>query len=224
MRRLHFPIKKKDGQAGFTIVELLISMAVFASIMLIVVSVFLQVSRLYTKGVTVSRTQESARSLLDDLTREIQFSSSPVIGSPVTQVRGGGLNYYCIGGRRYAFKLDVLKTGTPTGGTEALHVLQKDTVAGAGSCPAASPDGDGYIAGATEMMIDNTSLTDLTVQCTPDQVSCDIRIRMTYGDPNDNVLFMDEGNPNRRVCRGGIVGAEFCTVVELSTTVTRRLQ
>jgi prepilin-type N-terminal cleavage/methylation domain-containing protein len=211
-------------QKGFTIIELMISMTIFAVIMLICVSVFIQISRLYTKGVTVSRTQESARAILDELTREIQFSSSPVVATPAVQATDSQLQHYCIGGNRYSYKLNTMKTDIPSGATEALHVLQKDSVATIGGCPVPLVDGQGKIQDAVELMTDHTALRDFEIVCGADQVSCRIKIVVTYGDPNDNSIFEDEGTPTKRVCRGGIIGSEFCTVVELNATVTRRLR
>lgn len=215
----------KKSQKGFTIVELLIAMSVFAVIMLIVVSVFIQVSKMYTKGVTVSRTQEAARNIMDDLVREIQFSNSAVVRVPAgPHLRGtGGYNLYCIGSNRYTFYLDVLQTSNPGAG-QSKHVLQKDTFSNSGGCPLPlGIGGEGDVPNATEMMTDNTALTDLDISCTASN-TCQIKVRVVYGDPTDDTLFMDEGTPTRRVCRAGIVGAEFCSVVELSTTVTRRLR
>ena len=208
----------RTRQAGFTIIELLIAMSIFVVILLTAVSVFIQVSKLYYKGVTVSRTQEAARAIMDDLTREIQFSSSRVVANAA-----GTPRVYCVGSRRYSYLINTMKTENPAVG-QSRHALQKDIIPTSGGCPTPSVDGQGAVlpGGATELMVEGTSLTDLDITCSTDFISCTIHLRMTYGDVNDNSLFTDEGG--RRVCRGGIVGSEYCTVVELNTTVTRRIR
>ena len=65
--------QKRAEQNGFTIIELLIATTVFSLILLISVAGILQISRMYYRGVTQSRTQETARSIIDEVGEAIRF-------------------------------------------------------------------------------------------------------------------------------------------------------
>ena len=84
-------IKKLD-QRGFTIVELLIATAVFASVLFIVTYGIIQISKMFTNGFIQTETQNVAVSLSDQLTRDIEFSSA--ITSDQGPITSGGITYY----------------------------------------------------------------------------------------------------------------------------------
>jgi prepilin-type N-terminal cleavage/methylation domain-containing protein len=86
-------IKKLD-QKGFTIVELLIATAVFTTILFIVTYGIIQISRMFTNGFIQTQTQNVAVSLADQLTRDVEFSSSSSIGSDKEANVSGSIFYY----------------------------------------------------------------------------------------------------------------------------------
>ncbi len=98
-----------DKQKGFTIIELLLATAVFSLVLVGATSALIQIGRMYYKGLTTSNTQETARRIMEDVSRNIQFS-----GATPTDTPGGGLavNYngtdialisFCIGSLRYSY-------------------------------------------------------------------------------------------------------------------------
>src|SRR3990172_9120101 len=71
----------RKGVGGFTIVELMIATTIFSVILLIVTFGMLQIGRTYYKGITLTKTQNAARSIIDTISQDIQFSGEGVTDS-----------------------------------------------------------------------------------------------------------------------------------------------
>lgn len=107
---------KLTDQRAFTILELMIASMVFSVILLLVTTGVVQIGRTYYRGVLQSQTQETARNIIDEISRGIQFSGEDVIGTtlyraaePYPSVGNGtvgGRYGMCIGGVVYSFILD----------------------------------------------------------------------------------------------------------------------
>ena len=80
MHKLH---NMKQREQGFTIVELLMALAVFSFVLVLVTTVFIQIFRTYTRGITRKEVNQSARLLLDDMSSKLKSipSSSPAVPS-----------------------------------------------------------------------------------------------------------------------------------------------
>ncbi|MCL2085710.1 hypothetical protein FWH09_02125 [Candidatus Saccharibacteria bacterium] len=77
---------RKDMKKGFTIVETMLAMA-FVGLLLVAIAVLVRnVGETYAKGITVKNVNESARNIIDDLSRSI--AASPTFGS--MDVRSNG--------------------------------------------------------------------------------------------------------------------------------------
>ncbi len=63
-------------EKGFTLVELLLAMALFSFILLFATTGFIIINRAYNKGLTVKLVQDEGRKLVEELTREIRVSSA----------------------------------------------------------------------------------------------------------------------------------------------------
>lgn len=86
----------KRTAAGFTIVELMIALAVFSVLLILVLAAITQMTRMYYKGVITARTQQSTRELIDRVAQQVQFSSDqPVVDAANKQV--------CIDGQLYTY-------------------------------------------------------------------------------------------------------------------------
>src|SRR5690606_22524615 len=96
-------VNKISGQKGFTIVELMIATSVFSVVLLLCTYGLLAIGRSYYKGVTISRTQETARLIVDDVAEAIQFNGGAVVLNPAGRM-------YCIGSRRYSYALNEIKS------------------------------------------------------------------------------------------------------------------
>lgn len=63
-------------QAGFTLVELLIAIAMFSFVLLLVATTFIQINRAYTGGITTKRVHEETRLALNAITTDFRTASS----------------------------------------------------------------------------------------------------------------------------------------------------
>lgn len=91
-------------QKGFTLVELLLATAMFSFILLFVTAAFVQVSRAYNKGILVKRTQETARAVVQELTRTIGTATSGNGTDAVIEYDdNGALKRLCVGNIRYGW-------------------------------------------------------------------------------------------------------------------------
>src|SRR5690349_14114335 len=89
------------GQKGFTIVELMVATLVFSVVLLVVTVGIMQFTRSYYRGAIQAKTQDTARTVIDNITQSLQFGlAEPDIGvNPDDQTIG----YFCAGGYRFAF-------------------------------------------------------------------------------------------------------------------------
>jgi prepilin-type N-terminal cleavage/methylation domain-containing protein len=92
-------------QAGFTLVELLIATSIFSVILLVVTFGMLNIGKIYYRGINSSNTQAVARTISDDIVRDIQFNGGRIKIDTITN-DSGSTGYFCIGEKKYSFVLD----------------------------------------------------------------------------------------------------------------------
>jgi len=209
-----------SGHKGFTIVELMISTAVFTSILLVVLTAVTQIGRMYYKGIASSRTQEASRTIVDRISQEIQYS--PTTTSP-RLTTSGTLNVLCIGKSRFFYVINQKKTA----GTYGLWTDESaDGWAGCnGNVAALSalaiPTTSPGAINPREMLPDNARLVAFDVS--PVNVTSPlytVKARVVYGD--DDLIDYTAGTANA-TCKGATAGTQFCGMSELTITVTKRL-
>ncbi len=195
-------MKIKRYQQGFTIVELLIATASFSLILLLLTSMIIRVGQSFQKGIIMSKTQETARAIISDITHSIQFSSAGV---------SSGANYYCAGSQRYIYKLgSQVAEGTPVG-TQVRHALLTDTPA---ACSGGSP-----LSSQRELLPAHMRLAKLSITPNGTTGPYTVTVRIVYGD--DDLLTNPAASDAR--CRGLTSGTQFCATSELTTIVSKRL-
>lgn len=196
----------KLDKRGFTIIELLIATVVFSLILLVITGAIVQFNKIYYKGIIISRTQERARAITQDIAQNLQFSRDYTPGA----------SYFCAGTRRFSYTLGKqLGVSGPNG---SPHVLVADTTSGgcSGGFNVAAPGA--LPAGATELLGENMQLVALNIT-SPSPDVYRISVRVVYGADGD----FQGGNPANG-CRTLNFGGQFCAVAELTTTVSRRLK
>ncbi len=77
-------------QQGFTLVELIIAMAVFSFMMVIVSAGFIQVVRIHQSGIASRTTQQNARLVIDAIMKDVRQSALAATANP------GQLNWLCL--------------------------------------------------------------------------------------------------------------------------------
>lgn len=227
--------KKVDNQKGFTIIELLVASVIFSVVLLGATTVIIQIGRMYYKSITSTRTQETSRAVMENISRDLQFSDSKSFrqdytgsGIPDTQwattaptaptspnPNNGSPFYVCAGGNRYTYWLGKqVKEGN-----HGLVIQQAPN--GACSSPVA---GSG-----TELLGENMRLTAFSVtRPTASSGTYNVSIGVAYGDFDLLSTFSQtnetiEGNLADTLCLGGI-GSNFCATSSLDTVVKRRIE
>lgn len=234
MKRQHTDLEQK----GFTIIELLIASTVFTTILLICTTGLIQIGRVYQKGVLSSQVQESTRSIIDEITRAIQFD-----GGTVTSVRpigSGGpppspSNYFCIDDKRFSFVLGKQLLPSSTAITDTANETHRALVVDdAAACMSGQDLGSPatLAAGSKELLAPNMRLAKLII-CTPGMApdaNCaadkihpsgsglyHVSVRVIYGSTDILTATKDTCTTDRSA-------AQFCALSELNTTVQKRLE
>lgn len=207
------------NESGFTIIELLIASLVFAVVLLLVTFGMLQITKTYYKGLTAARTQQTARSIIDQISQQVQLSGSSVIGTPTSRPPAGTNQVFCIGDDRYSYQLGrQLVDGTPDAslGDQVRHVLVVDTYLG---CSKTTPqDLSPASVSGRELLSPRMRLSNLVVEQLGTSSLYHIKVTVTSGE-KDLMTGYDTDNP---VCIGR-AGSQFCAVSTLETTVQKRL-
>lgn len=219
------PIKTSQ-HSGFTIIELLIATTIFSLVLLMAVAGILNITRQYYKGVLQARTQEAARTVVEELGETARYSSgnfqAPLIGLSGPDIADGSpdTDSFCLGSRRYTYAIDrQFVSGTP-GAKQKRHVLWVD-----GQCGAAfDPNFLDSVTAATpgrELLSENMRLTQFKVEPVAGLTDTfRITVSVAYGDED----LLEVVSPNTyKTCKVGIRGSEFCTVSTLSVVIGKRL-
>lgn len=157
--------KRVNTQRGFTIVELLIAMAVFQVILIMTLVAYIQMSRYYQKTITANRLQQVGNGVVDDIARSIQNTGGMVAGTSYltaidvdaagaakdkaatkqiqkTTMRPSGssfdFNVLCVDNTRYLYRFGASEQGGSFPGNYNNHVFMSDTVASPSVCPTAA--------------------------------------------------------------------------------------
>lgn len=238
--------KKRTPNDGFTLIELMIALSVLSVLLVTVTVILIQIGALYSKGVNAANLQNADRTVVADLSSQLQFSGKAPVGctaivSPPTcyadslsdtgPVDGGGtwsanVYSYCIGSTRYSYVIGH-ELGTDSSNNQITrHVLWRDTLAPtASSCPPlkilsqATPTDLLSQGDGYEVLGNHMQLTRFNVQQTSASSNIySIDVWMAFGDA-DLVQTAANGLAS---CKGGS-GTQFCATSNISTQVTGRV-
>lgn len=203
MKRLHIK--------GFTIIELLISTVILSMVLLTITSAIVEMSRFYYRSVIVSRTQETARTVVEDIAQSIQFAGANNV--PYDNLS----NCIIIGSHRYIYQ----KPNKPVASNQHALIVDNGT-----TCIAPLPNLNSAVPSATpgytyrELLGENMRVVDLSVQQVGGSTDLyDISVRIAYGSGTDAQLLA--GSP--ATCKDNIRnGGQYCAVSALKMTVSKR--
>lgn len=207
-------------QAGFTIIELLIATLVFSMVLILIAVGVLQFNHAYYSGITQTETQNTARSILEEISQDIQFSGSQIT-SPIANGGTDPEQAFCIGSDRYSYRLgwELVNSGPVVAKHQTLHAFVKDSP---GICSGMSAQDftKPLTAGSQELLTQYMRISKISVAAVSGTTGLySIDVRVVYGD--DDLLT----NPtaSNATCKIGS-GSQFCAVSELSTVVQQRIQ
>lgn len=218
-------------QSGFTIVELLVALTVFSLVLLLCLVALIQIGRMFYKGISLSRTQEVARSIATDINNDLVLSKGIVeVGSDA----GSNLSWYCISGHRYTYELGKKL------GTDATAGVRRDSLVNNSAC---SPVVSGSVNLGANVFSDQTKeylgegmrVNVFDIQNCASGL-CTVQVRVLFGEDD---LFSSgsvplPGNPTAADyaltsaqadarCTGSISSSQFCATADVSTSVFKRL-
>lgn len=239
---------KTKLEAGFTIIELMIATSVLSVILVLVTILMMSIGNLYYKGVNQARTQDSVRSISDELSQHLQLSSQPPAPSDsndaVNKFSNLVVHAYCIDTTRYSYVTGIM-VDTSLGGSSLLrHVLWRDTVPSGATCTAAdltstNPSSGTGGSNGSELIAPRSRLTQfcigtisptnhLCVTDTDSPYSVEVGVAygsgdlLNYASPSSLDDVKNNLNFPDALCKGG-TGDRFCATAYLDTTVVKRL-
>lgn len=186
-------------QTGFTLIELIIAMAIFSFMLLILMVGVLQIFKMYQADLSSKRSQEAARTAMDEISRDVRDSNG------VMSVHTNGTQgWICLDS-------DSLAIYETTDGTSLYKT------SGLTNCS----DGN-FSGGTTTKIIDGSGVVQSRSfkpvainDSSGDPVSVRINLVVTTGADD---LFSDQ---NLTQCSIG-AGAEFCASTTMSNVISLR--
>ncbi len=219
-------MRNTHKQAGFTILELMIATMVFSVILLLVTYGIIQIGNRYYKSVLQTQTQTATRNAVDEIARNIQFSSGGVVPKVAFSPP---IKAYCINGIQYAAQLQRIQ-----GESISKHVFVARPDPGDGCTP---PDPTTYfeadsIGSDRDLLGNRMRVVDFSI--TPGAQTGVYTIKLRVASGQDDLLCSPSANdcndttPSGNLDRGDLAcktqkGSAYCAVSELSTTVISRL-
>lgn len=194
-------------QKGFTIVELMIAIAVFSVIMLLVTIGIIQIARNYQQAATRVKLEDASREIHYQIGQSIQFAGADVQSYAPGQLTGVASAYtiVCVGTQRYLWK----DANTTTAGQVGLYI---DTIAGPNACGTAA-----FNAASAQVPLPNNSRV-VTFSVESSNAISAISTRFVVGDRD---MFVGDDFAN--ACVSAVSGSGFCAVVELNSAAARKV-
>lgn len=212
-------IKNRQNQ-GFTIIELMIATVVFAIILLMTLGGFVQIGRTFYKGITISRAENTIRTIADSLSADIRLSQ--VAGGTATQSSASdpSVSYFCIGRHIYYFKQGVIFDNDSSSSNKpnvSNFGLNRGDMNSSCKDPRAAGNTPTNIQ---ELLSEKMRVSKLLVSCSSqaDNRLCELSIHIAYGD---NDLLAPSANDPNALCKGAIAGTQFCATADINTSVLR---
>ncbi len=200
---------KKQAQKGFTIVELLIATSVFSVVIVGASIAVLQISKMYYKAIIISRTQTTARNVLDNITRPIQLAGGNVIVKDVTP----NTKVVCIGSKRITAKINTL--------AETAPVVWQDTASSPDDCKnSASVNLTTTPENGESLIPPNMRLSEISVNLVSGLANVyKVRVTVFYGERD---LMLPDGTGVPTSCKTDSSSSQWCAFSTYETFVYKR--
>lgn len=203
---------------GFTVIELLISTAVFGTVLLVVTIGILQLSRVYYKGMTERNTQNTARTIVDLIAQGIQFNGGSVTATPASPTAGSSYAF-CVGNQQYSYTVGYQVSATYVPAQfRSPHALVVRDLPGCTSSSSPQNVTNTTVVGR-ELIPKNMRLSNMQVTSLGNSLY-KVSVKVVYGD--SDIL----SNPTTATakCQGVRAGTQFCSISDLTTVVTKRVE
>jgi prepilin-type N-terminal cleavage/methylation domain-containing protein len=197
---------KRTNQHGFTIVELMIAISVFAVAMILVTAGVIVIGRQYQQGTNRVKLESATREVHQNVTDAIKFAGEEILPPPADSA---GWRSVCVGDQQYIYAAtpDPVSQAVYNGLNRGLFVQTKP----AGACVTSAPG-----ASAKNLLPEDAVVLKFSVG--GNQVST-----VFAAADGDLLNLTSPQTPDDVVCRANIAGKEFCAVVKLDSTALRRV-
>lgn len=220
--------KYHKGESGFTIVELLVATTIFSIVLMVILSSFLQIGRMFYKGISVNNVNETARSFVDAVASDVRISGN-VTNTRNDNAPGSTKRFFCVGEHRYTFVLNrKVGAGDLRPASNSIQAgLMQDTVSG-GACPHPSVSGSG--TSPQQLLGPDMQLNRMVFAC--NTTKCDIQAHVIFYGADNSVFassIPDLDTPAEALtapdafCSGSLLSTQFCATADINTVVTTRL-
>jgi prepilin-type N-terminal cleavage/methylation domain-containing protein len=184
--------KQSSSEGGFTLVELLVAMAVFSFMLVIVVVGFINVVHMHNQAIASNMSQDNARTAMDELVRAVRDSAG------VVSTTAGPSGTLCL--------------ASPTG-QQRIYYLNAGVLTRADNCTTRT--GPQQITSSSVTV----SNFEATVQSTgPKVVKPVVRLTVTMGSSNGTTI----GAGTALRCRDSNQERTFCSIVTLTSAAVPR--
>lgn len=223
------------NRRGFTLVEFLLSVAMFSFFIVFVLVGFVQINRSYSRGITVKQVQQSARALLEDISRSMQSvgqAPEKVTGPPVL----GALNIgyrYCLDDANVKYSWNQFNgiasdftRETYSDDTSNIFSLVKSDIGG-GNCSDPVRVGSGNSEELIPSSLKIQSLDIEGISRPGESYDTNFRaykVRLLVAVDDDELVeqLVNGSGDVQAQCNTDPGSNQFCDVVEYSTIVTLR--
>lgn len=201
--------KKEKNQKGFTLVELLLALAVFSFVLIFITTAFLQIFRTYSRGITRKEVNQTARLAINDISSNLRVVEN---GSQVdNSLTGNGR--LCIGSTSYVWNPVVRPSGWVSDNQvngEVVNFVRIDGDTGQVACD--SEVTNIVLGNVTSVFPENIGVLDVSVN----QVGGVGQIYDVSFTASTNQLdFLDTINE----CDAGQVESAYCAQITLNETI-----
>lgn len=220
-----------DKTKGFTIIELMLAMTFIAVLLMAVAMTTIQISNIYTKGITLREVNQAGRTLTDEFQRSIAssvpFDVTPRIdNSPATAaskyVKWDGGGRLCLGSYSYAWNYGRALAG----GTGAPPVLNKYATGSAAIRFVKVLDPNGGLCANLDSPIDASKASEILSSGDRDLVLHNFKIAKTESDASFGqslyaISFLVGTNDREQLAANdasckppaeGVGGEDYCSV------------
>lgn len=207
---------KKITNKGFTVVEVLIASLVFTTLLLLCMEGITRIAKVYVKNSSITKANEFSKSFIGDITQQIRYGAEP-------KFTPGNPSFLCVSDTSYKISLNGSDGDSPS--TDAL--LKKSYTGCDSGYTGLDFNVDSQKIAPSNIRILKFNLANTGTPITP---VWNIDMRVALGakdllvDSTNKVLTDSTANYSEAVCRGGIAGSEFCAVISISTSATRRMR
>jgi hypothetical protein len=199
---------------GFTVVELLLALSFVGFILIFIVFATVQVMRSYSKGIAIKEINQSARSILEDISRVARTADGArIIFLP-------GQSRMCFGGVSYVWNTQGGTNNKNDDNTPVTIARVSDSSSAMCSISGTPDDILPRVAksASTSILSDRIWAQNIDLQQSADKNLATITVRLSTTDSNRPTY----SDPTRGLICSGDSNGQYCAVSIFSTSVVTR--